>query len=125
MWAEKIDASITFLKTRDLTMTTTFYTQSLGLPLTLDQGTCRIFKSGASAYLGFCLTDGETGSNEVIITFVVDDVDDACKQIEQAGIQIEVRPRYNPQYKIYQFFIRDPNGYLLEIQRFTDPAWNK
>jgi catechol 2,3-dioxygenase-like lactoylglutathione lyase family enzyme len=125
MWTDKIDASITFLKTRDLTMTTKFYTQSLGLSLVLDQGTCKIFKIGASAYLGFCLTDGETGSSEVIVTFVVDDVDSACSQIEKAGIQIEIRPRYNQQYNIYQFFIRDPNGYLLEIQRFSDPAWNE
>jgi catechol 2,3-dioxygenase-like lactoylglutathione lyase family enzyme len=123
MWADNIEANITFLKTRDLDITTEFYTQRLGLPLILDQGTCKIFQTGSSAYLGFCLTDGQTGSSEVIITFVVDDVDAACSQIEKAGIQIDVQPRHNPQYQIYQFFIRDPNGYLLEIQSFSDPAW--
>jgi hypothetical protein len=24
---------------------------------------------------------------------------------------------------IYHCFLRDPNGYLIEIQRFLDPAW--
>jgi catechol 2,3-dioxygenase-like lactoylglutathione lyase family enzyme len=123
MWAHKIDASITFLKTRDLDLTTEFYTKLLGLKLVLDQGTCKIFQTGFSAYLGFCHTDGVTGSNEVIITFVVDDVDEACSQLEKAGIQIEVRPSHNPQYNIYQLFFRDPNGYLIEIQHFLDPAW--
>jgi catechol 2,3-dioxygenase-like lactoylglutathione lyase family enzyme len=125
MWADKIDASITFLKTRDMDKTTEFYIDSLGFHLVLDQGKCKIFHAGSSAYLGFCQTDGETGSSEVILTFVLDDVDEACSHMEKAGIQIEVRPRYNPQYHIYQFFIRDPNGYLLEIQRFCDPAWKE
>jgi catechol 2,3-dioxygenase-like lactoylglutathione lyase family enzyme len=124
MWAKRINSTITFLKTRDLGRTTDFYTQVLGLPLILDQGTCKIFRAGDSAYLGFCTTVASTGSNEVIFTFVVDDVDEACAELEKAGIQIEVRPRYNPQYNIYQFFMRDPNGYLLEVQRFFDPAWN-
>lgn len=123
MWADKIDANITFLKTRDLDLTTEYYTQLLGLPLILDQGKCKIFQTGVSAYLGFCLTDGQTGSSEVIITFVVADVDAACSQLEKAGIQIEVRPSHNPQYNIYQLFFRDPNGYLIEIQHFLDPAW--
>ena len=125
MWADKIDANITFLKTKDLDKTTEFYTNFLGFPLILDQGKCKIFQIGSSTYLGFCLTDGETGNSEVIITFVVDDVNEACLHMEKAGIQIEVRPRFNPQYNIYQFFIRDPNGYLLEIQRFCDPAWKE
>ena len=25
--------------------------------------------------------------------------------------------------KIYHFFFRDPNGYMLEIQRFENPNW--
>ena len=24
---------------------------------------------------------------------------------------------------IYHFFLRDPDGYLIEVQRFLDPAW--
>ena len=25
---------------------------------------------------------------------------------------------------IYHCFLRDPNGYLIEIQRFLNPAWH-
>jgi catechol 2,3-dioxygenase-like lactoylglutathione lyase family enzyme len=123
MWADRINSSITFLKTRDLQKTTEFYAHTLGMPLVLDQGTCKIFRVGSAAFLGFCLTDNATGGNEVIITFVVNDVDEACLELEKTGIKIEVRPRYNPHYHIYQFFVRDPNGYLVEVQRFFDPSW--
>ena len=123
MFAEKIQACITFLKTQDLGKTHTFYTKVMGMPEVLDQRTCKLFQAGQSAYVGFCLTSQETGSNEVILTFVVEDVHKACRGFEELGIQIEVEPRYNSQYNIDQFFIRDPNGYLIEVQRFHDPAW--
>jgi len=57
----------------------------------------------------------------VVFTLVVEDVDAACAALEKAGAQVEVRPRFNPRYKIYQFFARDPNGHLIEVQRFMNP----
>lgn len=123
MFAEKVHACITFLKTQDLEKTYTFYTRVLGMPEVLDQRTCKIFQVSQSAYLGFCHTNQETGSSEVILTFVVEDVYNACLDFEKGGIQIEIQPRYNSQFNIDQFFIRDPNGYLIEVQHFHDPAW--
>jgi catechol 2,3-dioxygenase-like lactoylglutathione lyase family enzyme len=32
-------------------------------------------------------------------------------------------PAFNADFRIYHCFFPDPNGYLLEIQRFDDPAW--
>jgi catechol 2,3-dioxygenase-like lactoylglutathione lyase family enzyme len=119
----KIQSVITFLKTKDLDRTTHFYTHIMGAYLVLDQGSCRIFRWGPGAYLGFCLSDGETGSSEVVFTLVTHDVDAFASQLEDSGIALEVQPRFNPTYNIYQCFLRDPNGYLLEIQRFLDPDW--
>jgi catechol 2,3-dioxygenase-like lactoylglutathione lyase family enzyme len=124
MIPESIQSTITFLKTRDIEATTRFYTQVLGFRLALDQGGCRIFAIRQGAYIGFCQTDGSTGSPEVVFTLVLDDVDAACAAVEKAGGSVEVRPRKNLQYNIYQCFIRDPNGYMIEIQRFLDPAWD-
>ena len=123
MFTEIVQSTITFLKTRDLESTTNYYTHLFGFRLVLDQGTCRIFAIRPGAYIGFCLTDEPTGSSQVIVTLVVEDVDAACTSLEEAGVEIEVRPRFNPHYQIYQFFIRDPNGYLIEVQRFLDPDW--
>jgi catechol 2,3-dioxygenase-like lactoylglutathione lyase family enzyme len=126
MLTQTVTAAITFLKTHDLSATTHFYTHVLGLELALDQGPCRIFRVLPGALIGFCTFDtpgDEPHIPNVILTLVVEDVDAACAELEAAGVPIEVRPRFNPRYNIYQFFARDPNGYLIEIQRFLDPAW--
>ena len=124
MLAGAIQSTITFLKSRDLEATSAFYTQVMGFKQVLDQGSCRIFAIHADSYLGFCQTEASTGSPEVILTLVLEDVDGACQALEKAGAIIEVRPRLNPRYQIYQCFLRDPNGYLIEIQRFLDPGWS-
>ena len=36
---------------------------------------------------------------------------------------LEGPPKVNPTYDIYNFFARDPDGHLVEFQRFLDPAW--
>jgi catechol 2,3-dioxygenase-like lactoylglutathione lyase family enzyme len=123
MLADKIQSTITFLRTRDLDATTHFYTRVLGFRLALDQGSCRIFAIRPDAYIGFCKNENLGEKPEVVVTLVVADVDAACALLEKQGVAIEVRPRFNPTYNIYQFFARDPNGYLIEVQRFLDPAW--
>jgi catechol 2,3-dioxygenase-like lactoylglutathione lyase family enzyme len=97
----------------------------MGFPLALDQGACRIFRVRQGAYLGFCHTDGPTGSAEVMLTLETADVDAACAELEPRGAEITLRPRLNERFRIYQMFIRDPNGYTIEIQRFLDPHWGQ
>lgn len=60
------EAAITFLKTQDLEGTSRFYTEVVGLELALDQGTCRIFRVRAGAYIGFCVKEGAPVTEEVI-----------------------------------------------------------
>jgi len=116
-------SGIFFLQTRDLEITTAFYQDILGFDLVLDQKSCRIFRICMHAYIGFCITEGSTGSEEVIVTIEMEDVDGFCKHLESKGITIEIRPRLNERYQIYQMFIRDPNGYRIEIQKFLNPDW--
>lgn len=116
-------SGITFLKTHDLEHTTWFYTQVMRFSLALDQNTCRIFEICPNCYVGFCLTDDSTGSPEVILTIEMEDVDGFCQYLESQSIAIEIMPRLNPRYNIYQMFVRDPNGYQIEIQRFMDHRW--
>jgi catechol 2,3-dioxygenase-like lactoylglutathione lyase family enzyme len=123
MLTEPINSAITFLKTNDLEETTRFYCDLLNFPMVLDQGTCRIFRILRGVYVGFCIQDIEPDNREVILTLVLEDVDAACADLAAAGVVIEVEPSYNERYQIYQCFLRDPNGYLIEIQRFHDPSW--
>jgi len=48
-----IDSHIVFLATNDLGTTASFYEKTLGLPLALDQGKCRIYQVAQAAFLGF------------------------------------------------------------------------
>lgn len=115
------DQQITFLYTRDLAATARFYEDVLGLPLAVDQGDCRIYRVSRDGLVGFCqraaAPDEPVG---IIITLVTDDVDGWYARLLASGVQFDKPPERNPKYAIYHCFLRDPNGYLLEIQRFEE-----
>lgn len=112
---------ITFLHAADLANTADFYERILALPLVRDQGTCRIYKVSASGYLGFCAHLAPAQPRGVIATLVTDEVDAWHERLKAQGVEIVHPPAHNPKYAIYHFFFRDPNGHLLEIQRFDAP----
>src|SRR5215831_15482127 len=104
MPALPVTQQITFLDTEDLARTAEFYEDILGLRLARDQGTCRIYHVCEGAYLGFCRRDPAS----------------AVAPRSAAGVTVKP-PADNPPYRIYNAFVRDPNGYLVEIQRFWEP----
>ena len=114
-----ITQQITFLYTRNLPATTNFYEQVLGFPLWLDQGDCRIYQVTGGGYIGFCQRQQTPEQPEgVILCLVTEDVDAWWKMLAGKGIEFEKPPQHNPNHNIYHCFVRDPNGYLIEIQRF-------
>ena len=122
------DQQITFLYSADPDATAHFYESLLGLPLALDQGVCRIYRVAAGAFVGFCqrtdaLAEDGAGRSGVILTLVTDEVDAWYERLRAAGVAFETPPTLNPKFDIYHCFLRDPNGYLIEIQRFNDPRW--
>jgi catechol 2,3-dioxygenase-like lactoylglutathione lyase family enzyme len=124
MAAGAFEQAVTFLYTDDLDASAAFYGETLGLALVLDQGACRIFRIAAGAFLGICRPGKprpEPGG--VIVTLVSDDVDGWYERLTKRGVAFEGPPRRNPAFGIYHCFLRDPSGYLVEIQRFEDPAW--
>ena len=119
-----IDQQVTFLYTADLAATAAFYEQTLGLSLVLDQGNCRIYRIGRDAFLGFCKRqEPPVSPTGIIFTIVSIQVDEWYRFLRQQNVEFEKPPSYNPDFNIYHCFLRDPNGYLIEIQRFLDPAW--
>jgi catechol 2,3-dioxygenase-like lactoylglutathione lyase family enzyme len=117
---EAFDAQITFCYTQHLTETARFYEEIMGLPLALDQGRCRIYRVAGRAYLGFCQRADAVRPDGIILTLVTEDVDGWHRRLTAKGVPCEKAPIFNATYKIYQSFFRDPNGYLIEIQRFED-----
>ncbi|MBS1249427.1 MAG: hypothetical protein MAG431_01007 [Chloroflexi bacterium] len=117
-----IHEQITFLYTTDLDKSARFYEEVMGFPLKLDQGGCRIYTVTENAYLGVCQRPNAQppGERVVIFTFVTPEVDSWYEHLIEQGVEIETPPAENPEYGIYHFFLRDPNGYLLEVQRFLE-----
>jgi len=113
------DAQITFVHVADLARSATFYGATLGLELARDQGACHIYRVGDAAYLGVC-DHRDPDPNGIIITLVTDDVDRWATRLQAAGHGVD-GPHANPRFGIYHLFVRDPDGHLVEIQRFDEP----
>ena len=129
--SQSFDQQVTFLYVKDLERSERFYGETLGLELVLNQGQARIYRVGrGNAFLGICLSSAvqqappaDRAPLGVIVTFVTDDVDGAYSALCAKGIAFEKRPMINTTYNIYNCFFRDPDGYLLEIQKFLSPEW--
>ena len=113
---------ITFLHSSDLETTLQFYSDVLGLNLVRDQGICLIFQVTETAFLGFCehIVPIQPG-RRIILTLVSDEVDHWYEILKGKKVDLAAPPKLNPQYQIYHFFLKDPDGYTIEIQKFVNP----
>ena len=59
----------------------------------------------------------------VILTLVTRDVDGWHQRLRARGASFEAPPEGNPALGIYHCFLKDPEGYLVEIQRFDSRDW--
>ncbi len=119
----RFDQQVTFLLVSDLERSTRFYRDALGLQIVLDQGDCRILRVSNSAFVGICERKGRSDRDSVLVTLVTDEVDEAHDALIASGVPCEKTPQLHPKYNVYHAFYRDPDGFLIEIQRFLDPEW--
>lgn len=116
------DAFLVFLPTHDLDAADAFYRGILGLDLARDQGTCRVYRVREGAYVGFCLgTPVIPTEHRVFVTVVVRDVGAAYDDLTTRGAKAEGPIEHVPAFALTRFLVRDPHGYLVEVQRFDDP----
>jgi catechol 2,3-dioxygenase-like lactoylglutathione lyase family enzyme len=124
--------SVTFLYTADAAASRRFYADVLGLPVVLEQaGGCTLYAAapGGRAFLGLCRAHGPRQIADprtpggVVFTLVTDAVEAWHARLAAAGVAVLGPPARAADYAVTGFFFRDPDGYLLEIQRFEDPAW--
>lgn len=128
---------VTFLNTYSLEATSEFYGRIVGLPLVYEQpGFVLFYKVSPSAYLGICLRAAGSreagdfkGAIPTLVCGKTAEVDSWQDKLEKAGVAIE-KPagsgvssdgKHIP--TLYNLFVRDPGGYLVEFQVFLDPAW--
>ena len=85
-----------------------------------DEESARIFNAGSGGLIGVCSAFG----NRVVepkggmITLVTDDVDAWFSLLQSKGIDVDSPPHILEKFNIYTFFLKDPNGYLIEFQQF-------
>ncbi len=119
--SNRFNQTITFLHAADLEATAHFYENLLGLELVRDQGVCRIYRTSQDGFIGFCQHLEPAAPQGVILTLVCEDVDGWYETLRKKGVEFTKAPARNPKFGIYHCFFKDPNGYLLEIQRFDEP----
>lgn len=117
--ANNWQGSIIFFGTEDLDKTDKFYREILDLKLYKDQGLCRIYEIEGGGKIGFCShIEIVLGEKSPIITLLTENVDDIYDTLTQKGYIIKEGPKTNEKFQIYHFFVQDPNGYTVEIQKF-------
>lgn len=116
------DALVTFIYSPDAERSWRFYEEVLGLPLVRDEGGARIYGVGGG-FLGVCRAGPERPSvpQGICLSLVSDDVAGWHARLVGAGIALSGPPEHLAQFGVTSFFLRDPDGHLLEVQSFDRP----
>ncbi|MCB2195445.1 MAG: VOC family protein [Bacteroidetes bacterium] len=108
---------IIFFQTKKIDELADFYINQVGCKLWLDQGGCQIFQF-ENMLFGFCQRDQV--DDKGMITFYYssrDAVDIMYQKFKTIAVD---KPKDNPDYRIYHFFAKDPDGRNIEFQYFWD-----
>lgn len=108
-------SGIVFFRTKQPKALRDFYVGKVGMDVWLEQEDCTIYQHG-NLLLGFCVR--ETLDFCGIITFYFDTKDEVDMIYDRFRQESEEEPRINEKYHIYHFFVRDPEGRLVEFQQF-------
>jgi len=112
---------ISWVYTEDLDSTAFFYAEVLGFKCSRDEGNARIFDTGGDACIGVCqaFADRVVEPKGGMISIITDDVDAWYLRLKEIGLAIDQPPHQLEQFGIYSFFVKDPNGYVIEFQRYA------
>ncbi|MDX1579884.1 MAG: VOC family protein [Gemmatimonadota bacterium] len=122
-------ASNAFWYYEDLEAATDFYTRTLGLRVAADYGFAKILRIAETSYL--TLVDEARGMHSaeepktVALALVTDQLDAWWTHLEGAGV--EISHAYDPELgSAHDGFVAvDPEGYLLEFERFNPHPENE
>jgi catechol 2,3-dioxygenase-like lactoylglutathione lyase family enzyme len=111
----KIKRIIPNIAAQDTTKAKAFYGDLLGLPVVMDMGWIVTFEADASMHPQLSIA-ANGGSDAAVpdLTVEVDDLQEALRRFQQAGIAIEYGPATEP-WGVRRFYVRDPFGRLLNI----------
>lgn len=98
-----------------------FYADILGLQVLMDHGWIATLGSRETmpVQISFA-TEGGSGTTVPDLSIEVDDLDEALKRIEDAGIELDYGPVTEP-WGVRRFYVRDPLGKLVNILVHASP----
>ncbi len=124
-----VRASNLFLYYRDLNRATAFYRDTLGLELVADYDMARIFRVAEESYL--ILVDATKGMHtadepkSVALALLTDQLDEWHAYLATKGIAPGRPFAARPGSAHDGFVVKDPEGYLLEFERFNQHPENE
>lgn len=112
MQVQRIVANVT---TSDVARADAFYRDVLGLELVMDHGWLRTYGSPAKMTVQVAFAS-QGGSDTPVpdLSIEVDDLDEAVRRVEAAGIAFVYGPVNEP-WGVRRFYARDPFGKLVNI----------
>ncbi len=55
-----------------------------------------------------------------ILILLTEKIDETYHKLIKFRVDGIEQPKINEKFNIYHFFFKDPNGYMIEIQKFLD-----
>jgi predicted lactoylglutathione lyase len=108
-------AGIVFFRSKIMENLRDFYINQAGMQMWVDQGACIILQSG-NQLLGFCQRDEADVCGTITFFYgSTQEVDQMHAKLADCALH---EPRENPDYGIYHFYARDPEGRSIEFQHF-------
>jgi len=101
--------------TDDLGKAQAFYGDLLGLDRIMDHGWIKTYGSAETMTVRVSVgSQGGSGTAVPDLSIEVDDLDEALKRMQQAGVPVEYGPVSEP-WGVRRFYVRDPFDRLLNI----------
>ena len=125
MTPPSVSGLLTFFYYKDFQKAGDFYENIMGFKLVQDQKWAKIFQVSENSFMG-CV-DGNIGYHKasptkpVMLTVIVDDPDAWYEHFKINGIETINEPHEDEELNMRIFLLHDPEGYVIEIQKFHDP----
>ena len=128
-----LGGSVTFIYCDDMDASTRFYEGALGLAPRHTKAGVRFYAlcagnslglvpSGESAVADAPCSRNEAGRDTAMLCLLTRSVDELFARAVRGGAAVVRAPSTMERYGIRSGVVRDPGGYLVEIQRFEDAA---
>jgi len=122
MSLDNLEGMITFTYYDDLEKAAEFYGEVMGFELVIDVDFAKVYRVSNGAHMG--IVDGKRGSMKptedkpVMLTFIVDDIEDWYEYLSSKGVDVFQPPEEAAYLKMKTLLLRDPEGYVVEILEF-------